>query len=93
MSARRLGFWSSAVVLVIGMAYVVVLALGMGLNGLSEPISDPVLAALCLAGTIGPVVGNMRVQLIGVGGYALVLPVVAVLLMRAFGHATMASRG
>ena len=39
---------------------------------------------LCLAGTIGPVVGNMRLQLIGVLGYAVVLPIVAFLLMRHF---------
>jgi hypothetical protein len=36
--------------------------------------------ALCLAGTIGPLVGNMRLQLVGVAGYAGVLPVVCLLL-------------
>lgn len=30
---------------------------------------------LCLAGLVGPAVGNMRLQLIGVLGYAVVLPV------------------
>jgi hypothetical protein len=35
---------------------------------------------LCLAGAVGPAVGNMRLQLIGVLGYALVLPIVWVLL-------------
>lgn len=39
---------------------------------------------LCLAGTAGPAVGNMRLQLVGVLGYAGVLPVVAWLLARHF---------
>jgi hypothetical protein len=39
---------------------------------------------LCLAGTVGPVVGNMRLQLVGVAGYAGVLPVVSFLLARLF---------
>jgi hypothetical protein len=39
---------------------------------------------LCLAGTVGPAVGNMRLQLVGVVGYAAVLPVVSFLLMRLF---------
>ena len=39
---------------------------------------------LCVAGTVGPVVGNMRIQLIGVVGYAGVLPVVAFMLTRLF---------
>lgn len=39
---------------------------------------------LCLAGTIGPVVGDMRVQRIGIVGYALVLPIGAALLARLF---------
>jgi hypothetical protein len=37
---------------------------------------------LCIAGTVGPAIGNMRLQLIGVFGYALVLPVVCFLLAR-----------
>ena len=40
--------------------------------------------ALCLVGTIGPAVGNMRLQLVGVVGYAGVLPVVPFLLARLF---------
>ena len=40
--------------------------------------------ALCLAGAVGPAVGNMRLQLVGVLGYAVVLPVVSVLLARVF---------
>lgn len=43
--------------------------------------------ALCLAGTVGPLVGNMRLQLVGVFGYAVVLPVACVLLARVFGRA------
>jgi len=42
---------------------------------------------LCLAGTVGPFVGNMRLQLIGVAGYAGVLPVVSLLLARLFARA------
>ena len=41
---------------------------------------------LCLAGLVGPAVGNMRLQLVGVVGYALVLPVVSVFLMSYFRH-------
>jgi uncharacterized membrane protein len=43
-----------------------------------------VCGGLCLVGTVGPVVGNMRLQLVGVVGYAVVLPIVAVLLLRLF---------
>jgi hypothetical protein len=197
MTASRLGFWSAAIVLAVGVAYVIVLGAGMARHGLSEPIVDPVLAVmeiltlisalpivvlmaviyerastdrrvyglvalafavlfagttsavhfvqltavrqsggggigwpsevyalellawdvflglalvfaapvfekgdrdrticrglflcgvLCLVGTIGPAVGQMRLQLIGVFGYAVVLPVVAYLLMRLFGR-------
>jgi hypothetical protein len=39
---------------------------------------------LCLVGILGPAVGNMRLQLVGVFGYAIVLPVVAFLLLRLF---------
>lgn len=37
---------------------------------------------LCVVGTAGPAVGSMRLQLVGVVGYALVLPVVCLLLAR-----------
>lgn len=195
MTAARLGFWSCVAVVLVGLAYVVVLAVGFSRFGLHEPIRDPVLAimevltllsaaplvtmvaalharaaeerrvfgvaavafvalfagttsavhfveltavrqlggggiawpsrsyalellawdvflglalvlaaagmgvaaheraarrslracgALCLLGTIGPVVGNMRLQLIGVLGYAVVLPISAALLARLF---------
>lgn len=40
--------------------------------------------ALCLAGTIGPIVGNMRLQFVGVLGYGGVLPIVAFLVARLF---------
>ena len=39
---------------------------------------------LCLVGTVGPLVGDMRLQFIGVLGYAGVLPVVSFLLARLF---------
>ena len=40
--------------------------------------------ALCFCGTIGPAVGNMRLQFIGVFGYAVVLPVVCLMLAGLF---------
>lgn len=39
---------------------------------------------LCLIGLIGPAVGNMRIQMIGIFGYAVVLPVVCLLLANLF---------
>lgn len=39
---------------------------------------------LCVAGIVGPIVGNMRLQLLGVLGYAVVLPVVCLMLARLF---------
>lgn len=39
---------------------------------------------LCVAGIAGPAVGNMRLQLVGVFGYAAVLPVVCFMLARLF---------
>jgi hypothetical protein len=39
---------------------------------------------LCVAGIVGPAVGNMRLQLVGVFGYAVVLPVVCLMLARLF---------
>jgi hypothetical protein len=195
MSANRLGFWSAASLVGIGVSYILALAAGFARHGFQEPITDPVLAimevltllsapaivilmaaihdraaprrkiygvaalafgtlcagttsvvhfieltaarqldgggivwpsrvyaaellawdvflglalvfaarvfdgdgrerhvrralslcgVLCLAGTVGPVVGNMRLQLVGVAGYAGVLPVASVLLARLF---------
>lgn len=43
--------------------------------------------ALCLAGIAGPVLGNMRVQLVGVFGYAVLLPITAWMLAAWFGRA------
>jgi hypothetical protein len=40
--------------------------------------------ALCVAGVLGPVVGNMRLQLVGVLGYAGILPLVCFILARLF---------
>jgi hypothetical protein len=45
-----------------------------------------VTGALCLAGTAGPLLGSMRVQLIGVFGYAVLLPVTAWMLSAWFGR-------
>jgi hypothetical protein len=43
-----------------------------------------VCGVLCLVGAIGPAVGNMRLQLVGVFAYGGVLPVVALLLSGIF---------
>lgn len=51
-----------------------------------------VCGALCLAGAAGPAIGNMRVQLLGVLGYAGALPVVSFLLARLFArHGALAN--
>jgi hypothetical protein len=39
---------------------------------------------LCIAGIVGPAVGNMRLQLVGLLGYGAVLPVVCFMLARLF---------
>lgn len=46
MVAARLGAWSGAAVGWVGIAYVIVLALGLASYGLSEPIVDPILAVM-----------------------------------------------
>ena len=43
--------------------------------------------ALCLVGTMGPILGNLRLQRVGVVGYAIGLPVAAWLLLRWFAGA------
>lgn len=50
--------------------------------------------ALCVAGTIGPAIGDMRLQRIGIVGYAIALPVVFYALLRHFlrGDAERAER-
>ena len=52
-----------------------------------------VTGALCLIGTIGPVIGDMRVQRIGILGYGLGLPVTCVLVARVFSRAEAEGRG
>jgi hypothetical protein len=49
--------------------------------------------ALCLAGTVGPAVGDMRIQWIGITGYAVVLPVVSFLLARSFARSHSPAAG
>lgn len=41
---------------------------------------------LCIVGVVGPAVGNMRLQLVGVFGYAVVLPVVCLMVAGVFRH-------
>ncbi len=40
--------------------------------------------ALCLAGSLGPVLGDMRIQYAGIAGYAGVFPIACLLLARVF---------
>ncbi len=47
---------------------------------------------LCLAGMIGPALGDMRLQRIGIAGYAVVLPLVCALVAREF-HRRVIARG
>ncbi len=42
---------------------------------------------LCLIGLVGPLVGNMRIQLMGVAGYAVLVPIVAWMLATWFQRA------
>ncbi len=69
--------------------------LGLALLGAAQILSDAPAARaaqralglaglLCLLGTVGPLVGRMRWQLVGVVGYAVILPVAAFLLGRWF---------
>jgi hypothetical protein len=46
MSGNRLGSWSAAAVFLIGAAYVIALAIGFAVHGLSEPIVDPIRAVM-----------------------------------------------
>lgn len=41
---------------------------------------------LCIAGVVGPAVGNMRLQLVGVAAYAVALPVVCLMVASVFLH-------
>lgn len=69
--------------------------LGLALLGAAQVLADDPAARgaqralrlaglLCLLGTVGPLLGSMRWQRIGVVGYAVVLPVAAFLLARWF---------
>jgi hypothetical protein len=46
MPSTRLGSWSTAAVFLIGVAYLVPLAIGFAVHGLAEPIVDPILAIM-----------------------------------------------
>ena len=46
MSGSRLGRWSAVAVFLIGLAYLVTLAVGFAARGLAEPIVDPILAIM-----------------------------------------------
>jgi hypothetical protein len=48
--------------------------------------------SLCLAGTLGPLTGHMRLQFIGVFGYGTLLPVTCFLLARHFRHESQQDR-
>ena len=43
-------------------------------------------ACLCLAGVLGPVTGDMRLQFIAVLGYGLLLPIIWLMIVRYFRH-------
>ncbi|MBY0508815.1 MAG: hypothetical protein K2P94_01565 [Rhodospirillaceae bacterium] len=43
---RRIGYWSALSLFSIGVAYVIVLGIGMAAAGLTEPILDPILAVM-----------------------------------------------
>lgn len=43
-----------------------------------------VCGALCIVGVVGPAIGNMRLQIVGILGYAAVLPVVCLMLANLF---------
>jgi hypothetical protein len=55
-------------------------------SGRESPVRRGLLAcgALCLLGVVGPAVGDMRLQLIGVFGYGVVFPVVCFFLSKLF---------
>uniref|UniRef100_A0A832MK56 DUF4386 domain-containing protein n=1 Tax=Eiseniibacteriota bacterium TaxID=2212470 RepID=A0A832MK56_UNCEI len=63
-------------------------------DGLERQVRGALLlcGVLCIVGAVGPAVGNMRLQLVGVFGYAVVLPVVCVLLARVFSRRILAQR-
>jgi len=48
---------------------------------------------LCLLATLGPVTGDMRIPYLGIVAYALMLPVIRVLLAILFARSTPQARG
>jgi len=87
--------WPSATYAVELLAWDLLLGLALLLAANTLPVNERtrrlrfwsrVTGGLCLVGLIGPLVGNMRLQLIGVFGYAVMLPVVAWMLTGWFRH-------
>jgi len=85
--------WPSSIYAVELLAWDVFLGLALLFAGAALGVDMPhrtvrrslyLAGGLCLLGTIGPAVGDMRLQLVGVVGYAVVLPVACVLLARLF---------
>lgn len=68
MSANRLGNWSALAVFLIGVAYIITLAIGFAAHGLSEPIVDPVLAIMEVLTLLSAPL--MVVMMAAVHGYA-----------------------
>ena len=62
-------------------------AASLAITGVERTVSRLAAACggLCVIGIVGPIVGSMRLQLIGVFGYAVLLPILALRLMRTFG--------
>jgi hypothetical protein len=61
---HRLGFWSASALCVIGVAYVVTLAVGFASAGLATPIVDPVLAVMEILTLLsGPVLMVLMVSI------------------------------
>lgn len=73
-----LGKWSALTVFLVGVVYVTTLAAGLATCGLWLS------GALCLIGVLGPAIGDMRLQRIGVLGYAGLLPLVCLALAKLF---------
>lgn len=48
--------------------------------------------ALCIGGLLGPALGDLRFQVIGITGYALVFPVVCLLIARLFARSDVSGR-
>ena len=62
-------------------------ALAAGRSGRTLGRVARLAGALCLVGTLAPLTGRMQVQVVGIAGYALVLPLLCLLLARAFAAA------